>query len=70
MMELMEREKMTVYVLDGITFLPHYTLPCWVTPGFSSFNPIKLWTTSELINKGAVQGAEFLWPRRLTPYFS
>jgi len=61
--ETMEKTEQTVYVLNGTTLLPHYTLPCYVTPGFSNDNPMKLWTESELVELGAKKSSMFLWPR-------
>jgi hypothetical protein len=55
----------TVYVLNGITFLPHYTLPCYVAPGFTRLTPTKMWSVWELLEAGAVKGTAFLWPRGL-----
>jgi hypothetical protein len=54
----------TVYELNGITLLPHYTLPCYVTPGFTNATPMKLWTVRELEAQGANKRQAFLWPRR------
>ena len=59
----MEKVEQTVYILNGITLLPHYTLPCYVAPGFSSTTPMKLWTANELLDEGAVKSTAFLWPR-------
>ena len=47
----------------GITLLPHYTLPCYVAPGFSNTTPMKLWTVNQLLDEGAVKSTAFLWPR-------
>lgn len=55
----------TVYVLNDITFLPHYTLPCYVAPGFTRLTPTKVWTARELLEAGAVKSSTFLWPRGL-----
>ena len=51
----MEKTEQTVYVLNGITLLPHYTLPCFVAPGFTNYTPMKLWTANELLEEGAVE---------------
>jgi hypothetical protein len=59
----MEKVEQTVYILNGITLLPHYTLPCFVAPGFSKDTPMKLWTVNELLDEGAVKSSLFLWPR-------
>ena len=61
----MDKTEQTVYVLNGITLLPHYTLPCYVTPGFTKDTPMKLWTVNELLDAGAVKSSAFLWPRGL-----
>jgi hypothetical protein len=58
-----DKTEQPVYILNGITLLPHYTLPCFVTPGFSSTTPMKLWTVNELLDEGAVKSTAFLWPR-------
>jgi hypothetical protein len=59
----MDKVEQTVYILNGITLLPHYTLPCYVAPGFSNTSPTKLWTANELLDEGAVKSTAFLWPR-------
>ena len=58
-----DKVEQTVYVLNGITLLPHYTLPCYVAPGFSNTTPTKLWTVNQLLDEGAVKSTAFLWPR-------
>jgi len=60
-----DKVEQTVYILNGITLLPHYTLPCFVTPGFTKNTPMKLWTVQELEEQGAVKRSAFLWPRGL-----
>jgi hypothetical protein len=60
----MEKVEQTVYILNGITLLPHYSLPCFVTPGFTRATPMKLWTVRELEEQGATKSKAFLWPRR------
>lgn len=59
------RTEQTVYVLNDITFLPHYTLPCYVAPGFTKITPTKVWSAQELLEAGAVKRTAFLWPRGL-----
>lgn len=59
----MDKVEQTVYILNGITLLPHYTLPCYVAPGFSNTSPTKLWTVNQLLDEGAVKSTAFLWPR-------
>jgi len=61
----MDRTEQTVYILNGITFLPHYTLPCYISPGFTKDTPTKLWTVNQLLDEGAVKSTAFLWPRGL-----
>ena len=61
----MDKTEQTVYVLNGITLLPHYTLPCFVAPGFTKDTPTKLWTVNELLDEGAEKSTAFLWPRGL-----
>jgi hypothetical protein len=61
----MELTEHTVYILNGIKLLPHYTLPCYVTPGHTKNTPMKLWTVGELLEEGAVKSTAFLWPRGL-----
>ncbi len=63
--DCIEKTEQTVYTLNGITFLPHYTLPCYVAPGFSKDTPTKLWTVRELEEQGATKSSAFLWPRGL-----
>ena len=65
MKDRMEKTEQTVYNLNGITFLPHYTLPCFVAPGFSNDTPTKLWTVNHLLDEGAEKGTAFLWTRGL-----
>ena len=64
-MELIEH---TVYILNGIKLLPHYTLPVCVTPGHTRLTPMKLWTVGELKDAGAVESSAFLWPRHTLAY--
>lgn len=63
MSDRLELVEHTVYILNGIKLLPHYTLPCFVTPGFTKYTPMKLWTVEQLKDAGAVQSSAFLWPR-------
>ena len=65
-----DKTKQTVYILNGITLLPHYTLPCFVTPGFTKTTPMKLWTVQELEAQGATKSSAFLWPRGLLAHAS
>ena len=34
-MEAVTTERTKVFVLDGITYVPHYSKPCYVGPGFT-----------------------------------
>jgi hypothetical protein len=61
--ESIDKVEQTVYVLNGLTLLPHYVLPCLVTPGFTNATPSKLWTVWELEKQGATKSKAFLWPR-------
>lgn len=63
--DCLDRTEQTVYVLNGITLLPHYTQPCYVAPGFTKRTPTKLWSVQELLDAGAVKSTAFLWPRGL-----
>jgi hypothetical protein len=59
----MEKTDQTVYILNGIKLLPHYTLPYYVTPGHTRITPLKMWTAKDLLEAGAVQSSAHLWPR-------
>lgn len=61
--DIMDTTEQTVYVLKGITLSPHYTLPYYVTPGFTNDTPSKLWTVNQLLDEGAVKSTAFLWLR-------
>ena len=63
MSDRLELTEHTVYILNSVKLLPHYTLPCYVTPGFTRLTPMKLWTVQELKDAGAVESSAFLWPR-------
>ena len=65
MTDKLELTEHTVYILNGIKLLPHYTLSCYVTPGFTKQTPMKLWTVQELKDAGAVESSAFLWPRHI-----
>ena len=68
MSDRMELTEHTVYILNGIKLLPHYTLPVFVTPGHTRLTPMKLWTVGELKDAGAVESSAFLWPRHTLAY--
>ena len=58
-----EREEQAVYVLDGITYLPHYTEKgLFVSPGHGRHN-MNHFTALELVNRGAVQAYLHLYTR-------
>jgi len=59
----MDKTEQAVYVLNGITFLPHYVLPCFLAPGFTKDTPTKVWSANQLLDEGAVKSSAFLWPR-------
>ena len=50
-----------VYRLRGITYVPHYSKPCYVGPGYGLQNT-KEYGPLELLNLGAREETEFLWP--------
>ena len=68
MSDRLELTEHTVYILNSVKLLPHYTLPCYVTPGFTRLTPMKLWTVQELKDAGAVESSAFLWPRHTLAY--
>ena len=68
MSDRMELTEHTVYILNGIKLLPHYTLPVYVTPGHTRITPLKTWTVEELKDAGAVESSAFLWPRHTLAY--
>ena len=63
MSDRLELTEHTVFILNGIKLLPHYTLPVFVTPGHTRITPLKTWTVEELKDAGAVQSSAFLWTR-------
>lgn len=68
MSDRLELTEHTVYILNSVKLLPHYSLPCYVTPGFTRLTPMKLWTVQELKDAGAVESSAFLWPRHTLAY--
>ena len=68
MSDRLELEEHTVYILNSVKLLPHYSLPCYVTPGHTRLTPMKLWTVGELKDAGAVESSAFLWPRHTLAY--
>jgi hypothetical protein len=63
MSDRLELTEHTVFILNSIKLLPHYTLPVYVTPGHTKTTPLKTWTVEELKDAGAVESSAFLWPR-------
>ena len=63
MTDKLELTEHTMFILNGIKLLPHYTLPVYVTPGHTKTTPMKLWTVGELQDAGAVESSAFLWTR-------
>ena len=58
-----EREYQTVYVLDGITYVPHYTdAGCFVGPGYGRQNH-NVFTVQGLLRKGAKEETAYLLER-------
>ena len=68
-----------VFVLNGMTYLPHYSKPCWVQPGsfttelnhrtnFMMYkeDESKRISASELFAMGAKVEEQPLWPREWT----
>ncbi len=69
-----------VFVLNGMTYLPHYSKPCWVQPGAfttTTYNAMKKidehaedvskrLSASELFAMGAKVEEQPLWPREWT----
>lgn len=68
MTDKLELTEHTVFILNSIKLLPHYSLPCYVTPGFTRLTPMKLWTVEELQEAGAIESSAFLWPRHTLAY--
>ena len=64
MKDYMDKTAQVVYIHNGITLLPHYTLPCFVAPGFSN-TFTRLWTANQLLDEGAEKSTAFLWTRGL-----
>jgi hypothetical protein len=68
-----------VFVLNGMTYLPHYSKPCWMQPGAftTTYNAMKKineyaedvskrLSASELFAMGAKVEEQPLWPREWT----
>jgi len=52
----------TAYVLNGITYLPHYSEISYVRPGYGQTH-YDTYSEKELIALGAKPVSEALWPR-------
>jgi len=63
MTDKLELTEHTVFILNSVKLLPHYTMPVFVTPGHTRLTPLKPWTVEELQEAGAVESSAFLWPR-------
>ena len=58
-----ETHMQTVYVLNNITYLPHYRNPSvFVGPGYPRFT-LQRYSDTDLRNAGAQQGGFPLWKR-------
>jgi len=56
--------RMKAYRANGITYLPHYTVPnVYVGPGYPHYSWI--YTSEELKRLGAREVTELLWRRKL-----
>jgi len=58
-----QTHEQTVYVLRGITHVPHYrNKDIFVGPGYPRHN-MTLYTAADLLALGAVESVNFLWSR-------
>jgi hypothetical protein len=58
-----QTHEQTVYVLRGITYVPHYrNKDIFVGPGYPRHN-MTLYTAADLLALGAVESVDFLWSR-------
>jgi hypothetical protein len=53
------------YLINGITYVPHYSKALYVGPGHDQF--LKTYTEDELVAAGAEPVREMLWYRNNTP---
>jgi hypothetical protein len=61
--DLAEKENYTVYELDGVTYLPHYSDSFhYVGPGYGHWNITTYYATT-LLAAGAVPKQAHLWKR-------
>lgn len=61
-----ERDEYPTYVLNGITYVPHYRNDSvYVGPGYGKYN-FDTYSYKELLLKGAKEKAEALWIRGTT----
>lgn len=72
-----ETQNYLTYKLNGITYVPHYTKECYVSPGcmqdigildeqgdkFYVSDPKKEYSAHELEKAGATKASRLLWPR-------
>lgn len=60
---LADRDTVQVYVVNGVTYVPHYLNDqFFVGPGYPRHHT-KCWSSEELIRAGARQQGLMLWPR-------
>lgn len=59
---IMEQDLTYCYELNGITYLPHYSEPVFVGPGYGRAN-FTHYTALQLIAHGATLTERMLWPR-------
>jgi hypothetical protein len=73
----METNYFMVYILRGITYVPHYTKDCFVGPNYSAFegihdrngnrifftSPHREYSAHQLEKAGATKVVESLWSR-------
>ena len=60
-----------VLIMNGITYVPHMTKPCFVGPGYiysdaMNFHTGREFSPSELMTMGARRAYEFLWLKTLS----
>ena len=72
-----ETQHYLTYVLNGITYVPHYTKDCYVSPGYAEYSgmqdshgnrfyapdPNKEYNAHDLEKAGATKTAMVLWTR-------
>ena len=61
--DLAEKENLIVYILAGITYLPHYLKSnCFVRPGYGRHHYCEF-CAAQLVNAGAITSTEHLFSR-------